>query len=304
MTDDMEMDLDTITTSDNEEIQEEVSSKKEKKVRQQASPVKPVGDAYQNYFLQPFMHRMRFLYCGLSHEQDVFVLGTEKESDIYLNDPTYAIGIVRVKDQSKLLLLKDLFASLSISLDQYAVVDLAGISQILSKVKWDVSRVTVDRHLDGSIILRTFDPVLAEKTVSVPIFSYYTFEKAKAAAAEYYSMITATPKPYLDVPTIESDVEGNLLRVVVDEEVITASPLAAFFKGRIKATLQKGLDLVDLNPLKKREEKSSVSRIFWGLRLWTMPSPGALAYLHIYDHPEFTAGCARSNVFMFSSKGK
>jgi len=296
---------------------------------------KQFGELIQHVFLRPFSRGPGLIYTGIVDIDNTYVMTNRSEEKYKYAEPLLSIGIVTIINVDQAKLIRSWFDSFKIPWKNYGLFHLSRLCTVMSKLKWDMTRIQM--HVDpntGIISVAPTDPSI-EITIqetdddddldddgtedyvapAVPedttplINGIVIFEAASSISVhtktihhvnEYLNVVRDTKFPqYHYTPTIApADVAH---RIRIDYADIAATPVGIAFGASIRTIVTKGQDLLvtkflDEKRLKQKKPPGVGRIVFWPC------GGGALDYVHHYIDDDYEFVMSRCNSVLIGNR--
>ena len=238
-------------------------------------------------FLRAFMRRMPYIYFGLDHDKNTFVLSNTHDSEFKYCDSKQTTGLVKIHNEEVLKKVREWFISLGVITDHPMIFYVA---KALTFINNQGSRPwVVKRSVYGEISFSGTEGV--DVTVSHPIDSHFTLVNLQRYVNKYSSVFLEGHTPRYLLPIEDS---GNkILKLSVPCEELYKQSLIPFRCKPAHLLLFPGIELLQHKPLIQKKVPHDIGIVFW-----RDGSDLSINYGGMYQDQDITLCTVRDNTFL------
>lgn len=246
----------------------------------------------KNKFSRPFLRRFTYLYFGLSHPPDIFVLSDTEDGDFKYCEPMQITGLARIDHHEHLSLLRAWFATLGITSETPCIFYFAKFLTLLNKIPRNAPSPQLTRHPSGIVTASGIEG-MDDIVIARPIDHYFTLLKLNETIARYCAIFfERQQKNHTITPTVDKPPKVKLERLSFAE--LHAAGLRDQPCGDIKLVLIPGIDFI--------MTKSLTDQILpgqCGVRIWAEHPQTCFRYGGFYQDPTVSLCAGRTNIHIF-----
>ncbi len=245
----------------------------------------------KDIFSRPFLRRFRYLYFGLQHAPDVFVLSDTEDVEFKYCEPMQATGLVKVHNREHYDRLLGWFARFGLPNNRPMLFYFDAWLSLLSKQAWDTPDLTIQQRVDGRVTasLGVQQDILLARPVSV----HFTLIKLQATVDCYQAVFFDQTIPSYDHPLVLTDTKYPVPLRIGSDALVQAGILDTSCQDAgmvlipgIEALMAKSLLKKDMVP-------------HYGLKVWADAAPRCLSYGGYCHTPDVSLCAVRDNIFLF-----
>lgn len=251
-----------------------------------------IENYFKNTFSRPFMRKMKYIYWGLDHDDDIVVLSNTKDTDFKYCEPLQTTSLVKIHNKSH----RDMFylwlEHIGVNLKEPGLLYFGALITMLSKVSWDSVKFRSDDN--GSIFIHTeTDCALIAKQID----TYFTLFKLQTYVDTYKSVFfdNTHPSYYLPIP----DGLNKIVRIPFSCDILIQENL-------LKTPLE-DFDLLLLQGIENLQTKSLIQNktlYETGVRVWVWKNFHCINYGGFYKDADISLCSVRDNIAIFPKKKK
>ena len=244
----------------------------------------------KNTFHRPFMRRLKYLYFGLDHDDDIFVMSDTEDIEFKYCDPLQATGLIKIHNREHLKLIKSWFSQFGVDRQRPMLFYLGALMTVLGKSPWEKTEFTLEYGSRGdvSICVGGNTPVL----ITRPIDTHFTLTILQGYVEKYRSVFLDHTLPsYILTPP---NVPNKLIMMPISCSVLKDAGILRTSYHDLNLVLLPGLDIIQTKSLIKKDIPYES-----GVRIWTDNSPSCLNYGGFYSDQDVSLCVVRDNIFLF-----
>ena len=178
--------------------------------------LKFIENYVKNIFNRPFMRKLRFMYFGLDHEPDIFILCNREDVEFKYCESMQTTGLVKLKNPETARIISAWLSSLGIDNTRPMLLYLGLLMTALNKAPWASLSVNVQRDPLGPIFLSVDNeqPVM----IARPVDTHFTLTKLQRHVEKYSAVFfDKTQRPHtLSVP----DLPSKIITIPVSKSIL------------------------------------------------------------------------------------
>lgn len=257
----------------------------------QAVDFKFVESYLKDKFSRPFARRLKYIYLGLDHCEDTFVLSDTEDTDFKYCESMQTTGLVKIKNPEHLRKVLQWFDNCKIDRKSPCIFYFSRVATLLNKMAWSDPAIKVVRHPDGIVTMST--PGFEDIIVARPIDTHFTLTRLQGFVDKYNKVFFENDGFYHDVEPSSEKVTSLSSLSISCLDLYEAGILDAICED-IKLVLLSGLDLLVAKSLIAHEADYK-----YGVRLWADNGKKCLNYGSFYTDADLAICSCRDNIFIF-----
>ena len=252
---------------------------------------------FKDKFARPFARRLKYMYFGLEHDKNLFVLSDTEDTDFKYCDPLQTTGLVQIKNSSELEILDRWFVHNKIDRNYPYIFYLNNVMSLLAKIKNDTSNLST--VCENNIVTMSV-PDMEDVVIARKIDTHYTLSKLQNFINKYTEVFIKNNCVYFDIqPDLKKDDKFFLINLASQE--LLNNGLTNTTIEDVKLVLIDGLDLIIPKSLLGKTKK--IEDHFF-IRLWSDISRDCINFGSYYKDEDILICTSRDNIFIFPKTKK
>lgn len=249
-------------------------------------------EAYlNNKFLKPFVRRLKYIYFGLDHPENIFVLSDTEDIKFKYCEVMQTTGMVKIhncEDLNKIFRWLDFY---KIDRSIPSIFYFNQLVSILNKITWNNPSIKIEKNQQNIVTLSL--PEGESIIIAQPIDTYFTLTKLQGFVNKYTQIFFEDNNNCYDIIPMETKKTTIITTSVSCTELQNAGLLDKSCED-INLVLLPGLDLLVSKSLitKNKEYK-------YNIRLWSDNGKQCINYGSFYTDADISVCTSRDNVFIF-----
>jgi len=245
-----------------------------------------------NKLCRPFMRKLRYLYFGLDHTNDIFVLSNTEDTDFKYCEAIQTTGLVKVINAEMRDKINAWFTSWGIDRSRPMLVYFGKLMELLNRVSWKDDKFTLTSTKYGTVVFNgdTFQDVM----VARPCETHFTLSQLQSYVDKYTKVFFEQSIPSYTLKLPDSENSNKLQRIPI-------SAAELYQAGFLKASCY-DLHVISLPGQDAILPKNLISKTMsfeTGLRFWNDGSKGSLNYGGYYADADVSVCVVRDNIYVF-----
>lgn len=248
---------------------------------------------FKDKFARPFIRRLKYMYFGLDHAANTFVLSDTEDTEFKFCDATQSTGLVRVLNNEHLDKLNLWFAHMKIDRTKPYIFHFNRLMTLLNKTKWNDPTITTTLH-DNKTVTITIPGLADEVVIASIIDAHYTLTRLQTFVKKYSDVLLGDDAfLYHDVKPHAEKTEGFILVPVSAQELLDKGLVDRPCED-IKIVLLEGLDLLVVKSLSVPDHAYQFE-----IRLWADNGLECINFGSYYKDANIAVCASRDNIFVF-----
>jgi hypothetical protein len=241
---------------------------------------------------RPFMRKLRYLYFGLNHADDLFVLSNTEDIKFKYCEAVQTTGVVKVINAEMRDKINACFTAWGIDRSRPMLVYFGELMALLSKVSWKADKFTLTSTVYGTVVFNGAE--FQDVMVARPCDTHFTLTQLQSYVDKYTKVFfeRSIPSYALELPDA---INPNKLQRIP----ISANDL---YKANFLKASCYDLHVISLPGQDSILPKSLISKTLCfetGLRFWNDGYKESLNYGGYYTDADVSVCVIRDNVSLF-----
>jgi hypothetical protein len=251
-----------------------------------------IENYFKDVFSRPFLRRLKYMYFGLEHDDDLFLLSDTEDTDFTYCDSMQTTGLVKITNPDHRALIRSWFATLGIDGTVPTLVYLTALITLLGKLSWNAPETKFTRLPSGALVYPTDDTKAI--IVARPCEFYFSLSKLQGYLERYRDVFFDETQPSYVLPLPPVDNPNQLRKVPVDSAALYQAGVIDTPCLNPNLMLIPGLDMLLTKSLQKKDVTPDS-----GIRIWAESSLRSLNYGGFFMDPDVSMCVVRDNIFLF-----
>ena len=243
-------------------------------------------------FSRPFVRKMNYIYTGLDHSSDIFVMSNTEDSEFKYCEPLQTTAMIKVLDPEHLTAINACFSRFGIVDDAPRIIYFGALLPILNKIRWDSPDLIVRQGEFGKIYISLGDG--QEILISRPIDTHFTLTKLQDYVDRYSAVFFNRSVPSHTVMLPEAEKANKLITLPVSCQELHDAGLIDRQCRDINLILRPGQDFLVIKSLLHTGVPYTS-----GIRLWAEAGPHCINFGGFFTDHESEHCVVRDNIFVF-----
>lgn len=256
---------------------------------------KLVESCLQNKFARPFARRLTYIYFGLNHDDNIFVLSDTEDTGFKFCEARQTTGLVKLTNPDELAMLNAWLLHYNIDRHKSYMFHFSVLMALMNKTKWHNPDITTRIDADQTIRM-TIPGVAEDKIIANIIDAHYTLTRLQNFVDKYSKVFFKNESVYFDIKP-QSEKNNGFISLNVSAQDLFEKRLLKEICRDFRLTLLEGLDLLIIKALLKKDTAYQFE-----IRLWADNSLECINFGSYYKDDDVHICASRDNIFMFPIK--
>ena len=242
-------------------------------------------------FFRPFIRKLHYIYFGLDHDEDIFVLSNTEDVEFKYCDSLQTTGFIRITNPDHLQALRDWFALFGVDRSQSVLFYFSTLMTFMNKISWDISKAKI-RHGRDNLVFVSAEGI-EEILISRPVDTYFTLMKLYSYLEKYQPVFFNKTIASFVVSAPITEKPNQLGRLLLTSDTLSNCDHTDRTYGDINLLVIPGQDTLIIKSLLQKDTVCEN-----GIRIWA-ETQTCLNYGGYYTDPYISLCVVRDNVFLF-----
>lgn len=244
-----------------------------------------------NHFSRPFGRKLHYIYTGLDHARDIFVLSNTEDTEFKYCEPGQTTGMIQIHNREHLAAMRTWLTRFGFDDDEPRLIYLSELTAALNKTSWDSPDITIRRDNFGCVYL-----ALADRTIlaSRPIDTHFTLTKLQEYVGKYTAAFFAATVPSHAIDLPDADKAARVTRLPVSCQALHDAGVLDSVCPDLNLVLRPGQDYLLIKSIMRADMPYSS-----GVRLWADGGPRCINYGGFFSSADVSLNVVRDNIFVF-----
>ena len=244
----------------------------------------------RNYFHRPFMRRLKYIYFGLEHADDVFVMSSTEDIAFKYCESLQTTGLIKIHNKDHLQMIRSWFSQFGIDRQRPMLFYLGSLMAVLGKTSWENTEIGLEHGSRGEVSLRVGES--ASVLIARPIDTHFTLSLLQGYVEKYSAVFfdDVVSSATLNLP----DAPNKLITMPISCDSLKDGGILQTSCYDLNLVLLPGIDTLQTKSLIRKDIPYES-----GLRVWADNGPHCLNYGGFYNDRDISVCVVRDHICLF-----